>query len=109
MYVYHCFVVSGLSSSRSVVAVSSVSCPFQSATATSGAPPTTTTTKPKTSSRTHDLLEMTPRQRRLYEQQQTTARSDEQLVTRAKQMGRELFNDLPPTERRQKMDAMVYV
>ena len=44
---------------------------------------------------------------RYYEQQKSTARSDEMVVTAAKEMGRELYSYLPPVERRQKLDAMV--
>ena len=44
---------------------------------------------------------------RYYEHQKFTVRSDEQVVTRAKEMGKELFSYLPPNERREKLDAMV--
>ena len=57
----------------------------------------------------HDLQRHDMNLQRYYEQQKSTARSDEQLVTRAKEMGKELFNYLPPLERRDKLDAMVCV
>ena len=46
---------------------------------------------------------------RYYEHQKFTVRSDEQVVTRAKEMGKELFSYLPPNERREKLDAMVTI
>ena len=57
----------------------------------------------------HELQRHDMNLQRYYEQQKSTARSDEQLVTRAKEMGKELFNYLPPLERRDKLDAMVCV
>ena len=38
-----------------------------------------------------------------------SGRNDDQVVTKAKEMGKELFADLPPSKRKEKLDAMVRI
>lgn len=42
-----------------------------------------------------------------YERQKKSGKSDEMVVTAAKEMGRELYNYLPVDERKVKLDSLV--
>ena len=46
---------------------------------------------------------------RYFEQQKLAQHSDELVVTAAKEMGKELYANLSPEERRNKLDAMVII